>query len=146
MRTRTLLLLAVACGVAILVAGAALFIQLAGQDEPAEPIGLGVEATVGDLDVAVDSFVDGDDRVEVIVELGGVDDDDAASGFTLVTPSGPVGAADDIAGTDPAVCRAVTVAARRCTLVFTLPPEPGTTRVLVLRRGGEQIRWDLVTA
>lgn len=144
MRTRTLLLLAVACGVAILAAGAALFVQLAGQDEPARPVHVGVEVTVGDLRANVDSFGETDGRFEVVIDLAGVDDDDAIADFTLVTPDGPV-AADTTASVDPPACLAATVAEVRCTLVFPLSENPGTTRVLVLRRGDEQARWELVT-
>lgn len=145
MRTRTLLLLAVACGVAILAAGAALFVQLAGQDDPSRPVHVGIATTAGDLSVTVDSFLGGEQDFSVIVELGGVDDADATDGFTLVTPSGPV-SPDAGAATEPPVCGAVTIEGQRCTLAFSLPDDPGTTRVLVLRRGEDQIRWDLVTA
>lgn len=145
MRTRTLLLLAVACGAAILAAGAALFLRLAGQDEPVDAAQVGEEVTVGDLRAVVESFDDGAERVEVLVTLGGVADPDAIDGFALVTPAGAV-APDASAASDPPPCQGVTVADQRCTLVFVLPADPGTTRVLVLRRGEEQRRWDLVTA
>lgn len=144
MRTRTLLLLAVACGVAILGAGAALFLQLAGRDDPARPVEVEAEVTVGDLRVEVESFVEEAGRFAVVVDLGGVDDGDAIDGFRLVTPDGAV-VADPAAPADPPACTAVGVLERRCTLVFPLPERPGTTRVLVLRRGDEQVRWDLVT-
>jgi hypothetical protein len=35
------------------------------------------------------------------------------------------------------------VSGQRCTLWFELPADPGTARVLVLRRGDEQVRWEL---
>ena len=67
-----------------------------------------------------------------------------AEGFRLVVPAGAVAptAMDDA---DPPACAAATAVATPCTLRFVLPPEPGTTRVLVLRRGDEQVRWELVT-
>jgi hypothetical protein len=145
-KTRTLLLLAVACGVAILAAGAALLVGLAGRDEPARPAAVGEEVAAGDLTVVVDGYREDAGSVDVRVRLGGVDDADAADGFHLVVADGalePV-ARDGLDGS-PA-CRASTVAAMPCTLSFDLPEEPGTTRVLVLRRGDEQVRWALVTA
>ena len=56
MRTRTLLLLAVACGLVILVAGVVQLLRIAGQDETAEFSPLGSEVRVGDLEVVVDSY------------------------------------------------------------------------------------------
>lgn len=144
MKTRTLLLLALGCGLAILAASVAFFVRLSGQGDPAPPVAIGAPVTVGDLDVVVDGIEDAADSVEVQVTLGGVDDPDAAEGFRLVVPAGAV-APTTIDGADPPTCGAVTPAARPCILHFDLPPDPGTTRVLVLRRGDEQVRWDLVT-
>lgn len=146
MKTRTLLLLAVACGVAILAAGVVQLLRLAGQDEPARPAAVGEEVAAGDLRVVVDGYRESSGRVDVQVELGGVDDADAIDGFRLVVPGRPLEpvARDGLDGS-PA-CRGSTVAAQACTLSFDLPEEPGTTRVLVLRRGDEQVRWALVTA
>ena len=140
MRTRTLLLLAVACGTAILVAGVAQFVRLAGQDEPARPVAMGTAVTVGDLEVVVDDVTDDGRQVRVDVELGGVDDAGAAGDFRLVVPGQSI-APRPPAGT--AACGPATVAPQRCTLTFVLPEEPGTTRVLVLHRGDDQVRWDL---
>jgi len=140
-RTRTLLLLAVACGTAILVAGVAQFVRLAGQDEPARPVALGVVVTVGDLAVVVEGIADDGRQVRVDVALGGVDDGDAAGDFRLVVPGASIAPA---AVSDTDGCGPATVASQRCTLTFVLPEDPGTTRVLVLHRGDDQARWDLL--
>ena len=146
MKTRTLLLLAVACGVAILAAGVVQLLRLAGQDEPARPAAIGEEVTVGDLTVVVDGYREDAGRVDVAVEIGGVDDADAADGFHLVVPGRPLApvAREAVGGSAP--CAGSTVERRACTLSFDLPDEPGTTRVLLLRRGDEQVRWELATA
>jgi hypothetical protein len=146
-RTRTLLLLAVACGVAILAAGVAQFVRLAGQDEPARPAATGVPVEMGDLTVVVGDLVEDAGEVAVVVELSGVEDPDAAAGFRLVVPGAALapsaeGGSDDASGAAP-VCTGSTVSPQRCTLWFELPADPGTARVLVLRRGDEQVRWEL---
>lgn len=148
MKTRTLLLLAVACGVAILAAGVAQLLRLAGQDEPARPAAVGAPVDVGDLTVAVRGHVEQAGRVVVTLELSGVDDPDAAAEFRLVVPGASLPPVAQPAGgseADDLPCTASTVQRERCTLTFELPDDPGTTRVLLYRRGDEQVRWELVT-
>jgi hypothetical protein len=143
-KTRTLLLLALGCGIAILAAGVAQFVRLSQQDDPATPVAIGASVTVGDLDVVVEGVDDDGATVEVRLSLGGVEDPDAADGFRLVVPGAAIApSAGD--GGEPPSCRAATVAPTACRLRFELPAEPGSTRVLVLRRGDEQVRWDLIT-
>ena len=84
-RTRTLLLLAVACGLVILVAGVVQLLRIAGQDD-AEFSPLGAEVSVGDLRVVVESYDESGGTATVAVRLGGVDDPDAAADFRLVAP------------------------------------------------------------
>jgi hypothetical protein len=148
-RTRTLLPLAVACGVAILAAGVAQFVRLTGQDEPARPAAIGVPVEMGDLTVVVGDVLEDAGAVAVEVELSGVADPDAAAGFRLVVPGAALAPSAEVSSaTAPApgfapACTGSTVAAQRCTLWFELPADPGTARVLVLRRGDEQVRWEL---
>jgi hypothetical protein len=150
-RTRTLLLLAVACGVAILAAGVAQFVRLTGQDEPARPAAIGAPVEMGDLTVVVGDVLEDAGAVAVEVELSGVADPDAAAGFRLVVPGAALAPSASTApapGTAPAAglapaCTGSTVSGQRCTLWFELPADPGTARVLVLRRGDEQVRWEL---
>jgi hypothetical protein len=40
-------------------------------------------------------------------------------------------------------CAGSTTEPSRCVLSFELPDEPGTARVLLYRRGDEQVRWEL---
>jgi hypothetical protein len=138
-RTRTLLLLAVVCGLAILVAGVVQLLRVANQDDPPRAAVIGERVRVGDMDVTVTAVGERDDRVLVDVELGGVDDDDGAGGFSLTVSSGVL-SADPTAGNH---CGATTVDPQPCTLAFRLDGDAGTSRVLVYRRGDEQARWDL---
>ena len=144
MRTRTLLLLAVACGLLILVAGVIQLLRIADQDENVEFSPLGAEVRVGDLEVVVESYDESSGVAEVSVRLGGVDDQDAAADFRLVVPGesealAPTGEGDD-------ECGAVTVAASECQLTFDVGEAAGGVRVLLVERGDDSARWELADA
>ena len=139
MRTRTLMMLAVACGLLILVAGGVQLLRVANQDEPPRPMEVGETARVGDMDVTVLGVSERSGSVLVDVELGGVDDSDGADGFTLTTPAGLV-EPDPTAGNH---CGATTTRVEPCTLAFRLDDDAGSTRVLLYQRGDERVRWEL---
>ncbi|MDQ3468471.1 MAG: hypothetical protein M3487_01655 [Actinomycetota bacterium] len=139
MRTKTLLLLAVACGLVILAAGVVQLLRVAAQDDPARAAAVGDVVAVGDLTVTVLAFAERDGRGVVSVEVGGVDDPDGIDEFRLVVPGAALPPT-----TGAAACAGTTVTAQRCDLVFGLPQAPGTSRVLLYRRGDEQVRWELV--
>ena len=86
MRTRTLLLLAIGCGTAILAAGVVQLLRVAGQDDPPTASAVGEPVRVGDMTITVVEHTEDDDRARVVVDLGGVDDPDGADGFRLVVP------------------------------------------------------------
>ena len=142
MKTRTLLLLALGCGLAILLAGGALLVMLAGQDDPEPPVELGEESSIGDMRVTVlgatEGADDGRDLLTVELVLGGVDDPDGASGFELHRV-GPADRGRLIHST----CGGTTVEPRPCTLVFDVSTADGESRVLRYRRGDDQARWDV---
>ena len=141
MRTRTLLLLAVACGLVILAAGVVQLLRIAGQGEQVLHV-LGEEVEVGDLTVVVESYEEADGIATLAVTLGGVDDADGADEFRLVAPGGqlrPVGAGDD-------PCKATSLAPRTCELTFDVFEVEGAGRVLLYRRGDEIARWQLDAA
>jgi hypothetical protein len=141
-RTRTLLLLAVACGFVILVAGVVQLLRIASDgdadaDESFHEVGERVE--VGDLAVVVESYDERGDSASVLVTLGGVDDPDGADAFRLVVPGrslSPSGDGDD-------GCAATTIATRRCRLTFDTADAAGGARVLLYRRGDDVARWEL---
>ncbi|MFM2076480.1 MAG: hypothetical protein RJA49_370 [Actinomycetota bacterium] len=139
MRTRTLLLLAVTCGLAILIAGTVQILRLAGQDT--QPIlAMGDTGTAGDARVTVTAFDETDGVATVTVTLSGVDDPAGLAGFTLVGP----GATAEPNQHGPEVCTGITVAPVTCTLTFgTADVQPGD-RLLVFHRAAESARWKLV--
>ncbi len=139
MKTRTLLLLALGCGLAILLAGGVLLVKLAGQDDPEPPVALGVESSVGDMRVTVVSAVEQPETEVLTVELvlGGVDDVDGAAGFVLIVSGRPV------PPSDASTCVTTTVEPGPCALVFDVSTADGESRVLRFRRGDDQARWDV---
>jgi hypothetical protein len=137
-RTRTLLLLAVACGLAILVAGAVLLLRVVNQSST-RAVDVGSVARVGDMAVTVEHVDEQADVVLVSIEIGGVDDASGTDAFRLVVP-GKVLLADATAGDH---CGATTVQVQPCVLAFRLPADAGSSRVLLYQRGDERVRWDL---
>ena len=139
MRTRTLLLLAVVCGLAILVAGVVQLLRVANQDDPPRAVEIGQTVRVGDMEVVVAGVSERDGSVLVDVEIGGVEDPDGAADFRLVVPGGAL-TADPDAGNH---CGATSTRLEPCTLAFRLGDDAGSTRVLVYQRGDERVRWAL---
>lgn len=139
MRTRTLLLLAVTCGLAILIAGTVQLLRLAGQ-ETAPLLSVGGSGTAGDAAVLVEHYAEADGVATVTVTLSGVDDADGLDGFTLVGPGATVG--PNQRGDD--ACEGFTVEPVTCTLTFGTADVQGGDRLLVFSRAAETVRWKLV--
>lgn len=139
MKTRTLMLLALGCGVAIMLAGATLFIQLARQDDVVAPVPIGAEAVIGDMTVVVESVDETAGRLTVDVSIGGVDDPDGARGFRLIASARPV-LPEEPSGSD---CVATSLAVQSCTVTFDVSSADGSSRVLFYERGEESVRWVL---
>ena len=140
MKTRTLLLLALACGLAIMVAGAVFLFQLTTQDDLAEPVPIGVATRVADMDVVVEGWEERGDELSVAVRVGGVDDPDGAEGFRLIASGRPLVPVTTGAGGN---CGATTVEERACVVNFDVSTADGTSRVLFYERGDQQARWVL---
>jgi hypothetical protein len=143
MRTRTLLLLAVSCGLVILVAGGFWLLRLDGADEIGPvTFAIGDTAQAGDLRITVLAAAEQAGTMEVEVRTSGVDDARGFEAFTLLTADllSPVNPGDD-----PEACRATTVAEQTCTLRYDTSAAPTDgVRVLVVRRGEDVRRWSLV--
>jgi hypothetical protein len=145
-RTRTLLLLAIACGVVILTAGVVQLLRVATEDDArTETAALGVAVDIGDLEVTVDDVAEAAGYVDVTITVGGVDDADGTDRFRLVVASPPALEPVDGGSVSPPTCAATTVEPQQCRLRFQLPAEPGTSRVLNFRRGDEAVNWVLRT-
>ena len=137
MKTRTLLLMALGCGLTIMLAGAILLFQLTTQDDPPIPLGVGETAVVADMTVSVDDVVEVDGELNVTVTLNGAADDAPQDDFRL------------IASGRPALVTATTCSAtffddaETCTITFDVSSADGVSRVLFYERGEEQARWSL---
>lgn len=140
MKTRTLLLLALACGLAIMLAGAVFLFQLAGQDDVAEAVPIGESVEVGDLTIEVEAADESNGVLSVGIRLSGVDDPDGAAGFRLIASGRPIVPTDTDA---PDACLATTVEETVCVVRFDVSVADGSSRVLFYERGEEQARWVL---
>lgn len=140
MRTRTLMLLSLACGLAILFAGVALLIQLVNRADVEPPRAIGDEVTVGDMVVVVRSSGDVLDgsvvRHVVRLDIGGVDDPEGTDGFRMIASARPAPLLES--------CGATTVEVRPCELVFEVLDDGGS-RQLLYDRGDQTVRWLLQT-
>ena len=146
MRTRTLLILAVTCGLAILIAGSVLLLRLSNEDKPDPPLQVGDSAQLGDALVSVDSFEVTDDAIVVTITLSGVDDPDGVFGFTLIAPGRAVSADPEMGTTDSVdlpPCSGFTVQPVTCRLWFATEGLEGSDRQLLFQRAAEQVRWRL---
>lgn len=133
------MLLALGCGVAIMLAGAVFLFQLTNQADLAEPVPIGQPTIVGDMTVTVDSSDEADGLLDVSVTIGGVSDIDGGEAFRLIASGRPVTALPD----GPAVCAATTTEAITCHVYFDVAASDGTSRVLFYERGDDQARWVL---
>ena len=146
MKTRTLLILAVTCGLAILIAGGLQLLRLANQDEPDPPRSLGDTAQLGDAVVQVQSVVVTDDAILVTVTLSGVDDPDGVNGFTLIAPDEAISAdppSEATLASDLPLCAGFSLEPVECVLQFPATDLKGTDRMLLFQRAAEQVRWRL---
>lgn len=145
MKTRTLLLLSVTCGLAILLAGTIQLVRLAGQAESAT-LGIGDTGNAGDAVIVVDAYAEDATQATVTVTLSwkGANDAPGLDGFGLanVAKVAPVDASEG-AGSGDAACTAFTAEPVQCTLTFSTEGFEGPSRQLVFRRAEEQVRWKL---
>lgn len=141
MKTRTLLVLSVVTALAILVAGGVLLLQLSSGTSAVETSRLGEDVRVGDAHVVVHGATQDDAGVLAVdVEIGGVDDGDGIAAFRLFTGDRTLA---PLAGSPADRCVGITIAPQRCAIVFDVSSAESSSRVLVVRRGDEQRRWDL---
>jgi len=137
MSTRKLILTALLCGLAILIAGGIKLIQVANDEAKVEVLALGDVATLGDMTVSV---LDIDRRAEatfVTVTMTGVDlTAGAADGWRLLADGRVQVPEADSEGNGCTTVAAASVT--RCTVQFD-PAESAPTVAYV--RAGEQRQW-----
>lgn len=138
MSTRKLILLALVCGLAILLAGGVKLFQIVADEPRVELLRLGQAAEVGDMTVTVYAIHDGGEVTLVDVELVGVDGAVVAEGWTLLaegTPRAPVELPDGVGVACPATDTDRPV---RCTVAFDAAER---VQAVAYRRGDQQRQW-----
>ena len=138
MSTRKLILLALICGVVILIAGTAKLFQTSQKPVEVQLLALGVSVTLGDMTVKVTALRDTADRTLVDVTMVGVTEAQAMDGWKLVASGKvsnpvllPVGE-----GTECTLTKLTEILA--CTVAF---PVSEGTRTIAYTRAGEIRQW-----
>ena len=140
MKTRTLLLLALGCGLAIMLAGAVFLFQLTGEADIEAPVAVGDQVQVGDMTVVVETSSESAGALDVTVSIGGVADANAVDDFRLIASGRPV--TPDLTPGDGR-CGATTETPQTCVVRFDVSTADGRSRVLFFDRGDESARWVL---
>jgi len=136
MRTKTLLLLAVGCGLIILLAGGVQLLRVGGQQQSAKLLDTGQLGKAGDVTVELMSTTVGQNDVTAVVRVGGVDDPHGLDGFTLVGPG-------KVVKVTSSTCDGIAVAPADCQLTFATGDLQGDSRQLIFHRADQQLRWVL---
>ncbi|MEO7397558.1 MAG: hypothetical protein ABIW84_03240 [Ilumatobacteraceae bacterium] len=140
MRTRTLLLLAIAVGLVILVAGSIKLFLIADDEAPAN-LSVGQSEAIGDMTVTVVAV----DRIAadilIRVRLVGVDDADGATSWVFGVVGEQLRPSAAPESTGPPCGPTVAAEPVECVLAFHTDESRG---VLIYARAGEQRRWDIV--
>ncbi len=136
MRTRTLLLLAIGCGLAILLAGGIQLLRVGGQQQSTKLLTTGEPGKAGDVTVTLVSSSAADSTFDAVVRIGGTDDPEGLNGFTLVGPG-------KVLSVTSSTCSGITVAPVDCSLTFATSGMAGTSRQLIFHRADQQLRWVL---
>ncbi len=139
MRTKTLLLLAIGCGLVILLAGGIQLLRVGGQQQSATLLGTGQPGKAGDVTVELVSTTVGPNDVKAVVRVGGVDDPNGLNGFTLVGPG-------KVVALTTSSCDGIAVAPSDCELTFATGELQGTSRQLIFHRADQQLRWVLASS
>jgi len=148
MKTRTLLLLSVGCGLIILLAGGLKLFQVASDRTEVPVLEMGASARIGDMTVAVISIMDGVDGTRVVVRMAGVPGESVVEDWRLLGDGRvlePSGAEDGTSEESPesGICgRSSEVPAGddpiECVIRF---PSVDAVQAVAYTRAGEQRQW-----
>jgi hypothetical protein len=139
MSTRKLILSAIICALVIIVAGGAKIFQMTRDTITVEVFDLGVNRTLADMTVSVETVSQNADATVVHVSMVGVEGADAKEGWRLLaggTVLSPVALPVGTLGVPCATTRSVDVTS--CDLAF--PASEGSVTVAYLR-AGLQSQW-----
>lgn len=140
-KTRTLLLIAVTCGLVILIAGSIKLFLLSDSKAPVH-LSLGESTTIGDMRVKAVSAERRNDMTLITVELVGVDDADGATSWVFGAGGNgqlrPLAPPADVGQKCGATSATVPT---RCVLAFATNAPRG---VLSYDRAGDKRLWDIV--
>lgn len=137
MRTRTLLLLAIGCGLAILLAGGIQLLRVGGQQQSTKLLSAGEPGKAGDVTVELVSSSVRESELVAVVRIGGTDDPNGLNDFALVGPGTKVSVTSS-------TCEGITEPTADCSLTFTTSGMVGTARQLIFDRADTQLGWVLV--
>lgn len=145
-KTRTLMLLSVVCGLLIVLAGGVKLFQVASDRTDIPVLSVGDRALVGDMTVVVESIELSPDGVAVAVSMSGVPGEVALGGWTMLGDGellGPVDGGVSGDGGDSGACDRATVVPEdgttlHCALRF---PAAEAVQYVAYQRGGELRRW-----
>ena len=139
MSTRKLILTALLCGLAIMLAGGAKLFLIATEDTEAQVNELRVQKSLGDMKVSVLSVTQDADATVVKVSMQGVEGADAIEGWRLLAGGEVLSPSTEITAGLAAPCTATHVAkVVECQVGFVATT--GTATVAYLR-AGQQTQW-----
>jgi hypothetical protein len=136
MSTRKLILTALICGLAIMLAGGFKLFQVATEDVDAVVYDLGTEQTLGDMKVTVQSVQQSEAQTTVSVQMRGVEGADGYEGWKLLADgklSDPIVTAD----TPPCVTKMAQFV--ECKIPFV--GSTGTSVTVAYQRANLQSQW-----
>lgn len=139
--TRKLILTALLCGIAIVVAGGIKLFQVANEDAEVVVLALGTKSTLGDMTVSVESIEQTEEGTDVTVTMGGVQGADATEGWRMLAGGKVVGpSVNGASGLSGRTACTVTSAGSGGPCVMRFPASEGTVTIAYLRAGG-QSQW-----
>lgn len=136
MSTRKLILTALICGLAIMLAGGFKLFQVATEDVEAVVYDFGSEQTLGDMKVTVQAVQQSDTQTMVSVRMRGVEGADGYEGWKLLADgrlSDPIVTAD----TPPCVTKVAQYV--ECTIPFV--GSTGSSLTVAYQRANLQSQW-----
>ncbi len=139
MSTRKLILAAIFCGLAIVLAGGTKLFQVAREDARAEVFPLRTSQTLADMTVSVDAVEQAETGTFITVSMVGVDDADAGEGWRLLADGAVLAPMKQNSATSGVPCDTTSVdVVVTCTVAF--PVTSGSVTVAYLRAGA-QSQW-----